>query len=77
MAAVTRTWRKNPLRAVFMNPAIKSELEATCRRVFIPWIVWHIYTAPEHCYVDIDEIGQWEDDGGAGARHADSPPRDL
>lgn len=70
MVPVIHFWYKNPLYPLIGG----SELSAVCRRLFVRAIVWHMYSAPEHRCMILDEEGRWEDDGGPGDRHhADDP----
>jgi hypothetical protein len=59
-AAVIHTWQPNLLA---QSPH-KQEIESICRKMFTPMIVCQLYTAPECCFYEHDEGGQWADDGG-------------
>lgn len=72
MVALIHTWRKNPLVEMAARMAqvadIALEVEAIRRHVFVPAIAVKMYDAPYRCWEELDEIGQWEDDGGRNAR---------
>jgi len=61
MAAVIREWKDNPLFPLLKKSSAIGEVG---RRAFMPKVFTDLWTAPQNLYVNLDEAGQWADDGG-------------
>lgn len=64
--AVIRKWVANPLRPLQRRKRRVDKLAGLMRCAFIPKVMVDMWLS-DFCHDEVDEIGQWMDDGGRDA----------